>query len=99
MKLASRRRGRDGEIMVEWGLDFEAEVVVITGDVPKGADVDRCAEAIRLIALVNDVSLRGLIPDELAKGFGFVHGKPPTASSPLAVTPDELGPGSCRCRR
>ena len=78
-------------VPAEWGLDFEAEVVVITGDVPKGADVDRCAEAIRLIALVNDVSLRGLIPDELAKGFGFVHAKPPTAFSPVAVTPDELG--------
>ncbi len=75
----------------EWGLDFEAEIAVIVGDVPVGAGRERCFEAIRLITLVNDVSLRGLIPDELAKGFGFVHSKPPTAFAPVAVTPDELG--------
>ena len=75
----------------DWGLDFEAEVAVIVGDVPRGASEERCLEAIRLITLVNDVSLRGLIPDELAKGFGFIHAKPPTAFAPVAVTLDELG--------
>ena len=75
----------------EWGLDFEAEVAVVTGDVARGADAGSAASAIRLLMLVDDVSLRGLIPAELAKGFGFVHGKPPTACSPVAVTPDELG--------
>ncbi|HEB89559.1 MAG TPA: FAA hydrolase family protein [Deltaproteobacteria bacterium] len=75
----------------DWGLDFEAEVAVILGDVPRGAGPEQCSEAIRLITLVNDVSLRGLIPDELGKGFGFLHSKPPTAFAPVAVTPDELG--------
>ncbi len=74
-----------------WGIDFEAEVAVITGDVPRGAAPATCAEAIRLVVLVNDVSLRNLIPGELEKGLGFVHGKPPTAFSPVAVSPDELG--------
>lgn len=74
-----------------WGIDFEAEVAVITGDVPQGADRDTCAKAIRLVLLVNDVSLRNLIPAELNKGFGFVQSKPSSAFSPLAVTPDELG--------
>jgi fumarylacetoacetate (FAA) hydrolase len=75
-----------------WGVDLEAEVAVITGDVPAGASPERAARSIRLILLVNDVSLRNLIPAELAKGFGFFWSKPPTAFSPVAVTPDELGP-------
>ena len=73
-----------------WGADCEAEIGVITGDVGMGASADEAASAIRLIVLLNDVSLRGLIPDELSKGFGFVHGKPPCAMSPVALTPDEL---------
>jgi len=75
----------------EWGIDFEAEVAVITGDVPMGATPDQALAQVRLITLVNDVSLRNLIPDELAKGFGFVQSKPATAFAPVAVTPDELG--------
>ncbi|MCX7683660.1 MAG: fumarylacetoacetate hydrolase family protein [Acetobacteraceae bacterium] len=74
-----------------WGCDFEAEVCVIVGDVPRGATADQCAAAIRLVMLTNDVSLRNLIPAELAKGFGFVQSKPASAFSPLAVTPDSLG--------
>jgi len=74
-----------------WGIDFEAEVAVITGDVPLGASPERCAREIRLLMLVNDVSLRNLIPGELAKGFGFLQSKPASAFSPVAVTPDELG--------
>jgi fumarylacetoacetate (FAA) hydrolase len=74
-----------------WGLDFEAEVAVIVGDVPLGADRETALAAIRLVMLVNDVSLRGLIPDELAKSFGFFQSKPASAFSPVAVTPDELG--------
>lgn len=74
-----------------WGCDFEAEVCVIVGDVPRGATPDQCAAAIRLVMLTNDVSLRNLIPAELAKGFGFVQSKPASAFSPVAVTPDELG--------
>ncbi|MCB8819867.1 fumarylacetoacetate hydrolase family protein [Microvirga rosea] len=73
------------------GIDFEAEIAVITGDVPMGASRDEAARAIRLIMLVNDVSLRNLIPAELAKGFGFFQAKPSSAFSPIAVTPDELG--------
>jgi fumarylacetoacetate (FAA) hydrolase len=73
------------------GIDFEAEVAVITGDVPMGATREEAAAAIRLVVLVNDVSLRNLIPAELAKGFGFFHAKPSSALSPAAVTPDELG--------
>lgn len=73
------------------GIDFEAEVAVITGDVPMGATREEAAAAIRLIVLVNDVSLRNLIPAELGKGFGFFHAKPSSALSPAAVTPDELG--------
>jgi fumarylacetoacetate (FAA) hydrolase len=75
-----------------WGLDFEAEVAVITSDVAMGASLEAAKAAIALIMLVNDVSLRHLIPDELAKGFGFVQSKPSSAFSPVAVTPDELGP-------
>jgi fumarylacetoacetate (FAA) hydrolase len=74
-----------------WGIDFEAEVAVITGDVPMGASRDEAAAAIRLLVLVNNVSLRNLIPAELAKGFGFFQSKPSSALSPAAVTPDELG--------
>ncbi|GAC1409916.1 MAG: fumarylacetoacetate hydrolase family protein [Burkholderiaceae bacterium] len=76
---------------VEWGLDFEAEVAVIIDDVPIGATAASAAEQIRLLMLVNDVSLRNLIPPELAKGFGFVQSKPASSCSPVAVTPDELG--------
>ncbi len=74
-----------------WGLDFEAEVAVVTGDVPMGADETAALAAIRLVMLVNDVSLRALIPAELAKSFGFFQSKPASAFSPVAVTPDELG--------
>ena len=74
-----------------WGCDLEAEVAVIVGDVPQGADRDLSLAAVRLVMLVNDVSLRNLIPDELAKSFGFFQSKPASAFSPVAVTPDELG--------
>ncbi len=74
-----------------WGLDFEAEIAVVTDDVPQGVDDREAAAAIRLVMLVNDLSLRNLIPDELAKGFGFFQSKPASAFSPVAVTPDELG--------
>ena len=74
-----------------WGIDMEGEVAVIVDDVPMGAGADRAREAIRLVMLVNDVSLRGLIPAELGKGFGFFQSKPSSAFSPVAVTPDELG--------
>ena len=76
---------------VAWGCDLEGEIAVITGDVPYGADVEAAGAAIRLVMLCNDVSLRGLIPGELAKGFGFFQSKPASAFSPVAVTPDELG--------
>ena len=74
-----------------WGIDFEAEVAVVTADVPQGATPEQGLDAVRLVMLANDVSLRELIPAELAKGFGFLQGKPATAFSPVAVTPDELG--------
>lgn len=74
----------------EWGLDFEAEIAVITTDVPMGVSKEKAEKAICLLMLVNDVSLRNLIPDELAKGFGFFQSKPSTAFSPVAITPDEL---------
>ncbi len=74
-----------------WGLDLEAEVVVVTGDVPQGTRREAALGLIRLVGLVNDVSLRGLIPDELAKGFGFVQSKPASSLSPVFVTPDSLG--------
>jgi fumarylacetoacetate (FAA) hydrolase len=73
-----------------WGIDFEAEVGVITDDVEYGVSINDAASHIKLIMLINDVSLRNLIPDELAKGFGFLHGKPASAFSPVAATPDEL---------
>ncbi|MDD9944839.1 MAG: fumarylacetoacetate hydrolase family protein [Myxococcales bacterium] len=75
----------------EWGIDFESEVAIVTDDVPLGATAEAAADHIQLWMLINDVSLRGLIPAELAKGFGFVHGKPSSACSPVAVTSDELG--------
>jgi len=75
----------------DWGIDLEAEVAVFLDDVPMGVKADRASEHVRLLALVNDISLRNLIPAELAKGFGFVHGKAATAFSPVAVTPEELG--------
>ncbi|MBA4747984.1 MAG: fumarylacetoacetate hydrolase family protein [Sphingopyxis sp.] len=74
-----------------WGCDMEAEVVVVTGDVPMGVTEEAARGFIRLIGLTNDVSLRGLIPDELAKGFGFFQSKPSSAFSPVFVTPDALG--------
>lgn len=75
----------------EWGVDLEAEVAVVTGDVPMGASVEQAAQAIRLVMLVNDVTLRAITGPELAKGFGFFQSKPSSAFSPVAVTPDELG--------
>jgi len=75
----------------DWGIDLEAEVAVVTDDVPMGIAAREAAPHVALVALVNDVSLRNLIPGELAKGFGFFHGKPASAFSPTAVTPDELG--------
>ena len=75
----------------EHGIDFEAEVVVITDDVPMGVDAAGAAGHVKLIGLVNDVSLRNLIPAELAKGFGFMQSKPRSALSPVVATPDELG--------
>ncbi|MFP8779695.1 fumarylacetoacetate hydrolase family protein [Hydrogenophaga sp. RWCD_12] len=75
----------------DYGIDFEAEIAVITGDVPMCTPPDQATDGIRLLMLANDVSLRNLIPAELAKGFGFFQSKPATAFSPVAVTPDELG--------
>lgn len=74
-----------------WGCDLEAEIVVVTGDVPQGISREDALKQIRLVGLVNDVSLRNLIPAELAKGFGFVQSKPASALSPVLVTPDALG--------
>jgi fumarylacetoacetate (FAA) hydrolase len=76
---------------VDWGIDFEGEVAVVTDDVAMGASVDEAGSRIRLILLVNDVSLRNLIPGELNKGFGFFQSKPASAFAPIALTPDELG--------
>jgi fumarylacetoacetate (FAA) hydrolase len=74
-----------------WGIDFEAEVAVIVDDVPMGISAARAGGHVKLVTLLNDVSLRGLIPAELGKGFGFFHSKPASALAPAAVTPDELG--------
>ncbi len=84
---------RDNIAMADeaWGIDFEAEVTVVTDDVPMGVSAADAVAHIQLIMLVNDVSLRGLIPGELAKGFGFFQSKPSSAFSPVAITPDELG--------
>ncbi len=76
----------------DWGIDLEGEVAVVTGDVPMGTPPKKARDHIRLLLLANDVSLRNLIADELAKGFGFFQSKPSTAFSPVAVTPDVLGP-------
>jgi fumarylacetoacetate (FAA) hydrolase len=81
-----------------WGCDFESEVCVILGDTPQGTRAEAAAPHVRLLMLANDVSLRNLIPGELAKGFGFFQGKPATAFSPFAITPDELG-GAWRAGR
>ena len=75
----------------DWGIDFEAEVCVIVDDVPMGVTPEQAKKHIKLVLLANDVSARLLIPNELNKGFGFLHGKPATAFSPVAVTPDEFG--------
>ena len=75
----------------DYGIDFEAELTVVTDDVPMAASTEEAASHIKLLMLVNDVSLRNLIPAELAKGFGFMQSKPRSAFSPVAVTPDELG--------
>jgi fumarylacetoacetate (FAA) hydrolase len=84
--LRGRRARRRG-----WGIDFEGEVAVVTGDVAMGTSETDALKHVRLVMLVNDVSLRNLIPAELAKGFGFVQSKPASSFSPVAVTPDELG--------
>jgi fumarylacetoacetate (FAA) hydrolase len=86
--------GPRDDVLVEdeaWGIDFESEVVVYTDDVPAGISVEGAKKHIKLVALVNDVSLRNLIPAELAKQFGFYQSKPWTSFTPVAVTPDELG--------
>lgn len=84
---------RDPVLVVseEYGIDFEAEVIVVTNDVPMAVSAAQAADHIQLVGLINDVSLRNLIPGELAKGFGFVQSKPRSALSPVLVTPDELG--------
>jgi len=84
---------RDAILMADetWGIDFEAEVAVITDDVPMGVGAEAARGHIKLLMLVNDVSLRNLIPGELAKGFGFFQSKPSSAFSAVAITPDELG--------
>ena len=74
-----------------FGVDFEAEVAIITDDVPMGVSAEDALQYIRLVMIVNDVSLRGLIPNELGKGFGFFQSKPSSAFAPVAVTPDQLG--------
>jgi fumarylacetoacetate (FAA) hydrolase len=76
---------------VDWGIDFEAEIAVVTGDLPMGTTPEAALEGVRLLMLVNDWSLRHLVPAELSKGFGFLQSKPATAFGPVAVTPDELG--------
>ena len=75
-----------------YGIDFEAEIAIITDDVPMGINAQNAGQHIKLLMLVNDVSLRNLIPDELAKGFGFFQSKPSSSFSPVAITPDELAP-------
>lgn len=75
----------------DWGIDLEAEVIVVTDDVPMGVSATDASARIQLIGMVNDVSLRGLIPAELGKGFGFLQSKPRSALSPVLLTPDELG--------
>jgi len=74
-----------------WGCDFESEIAVVLGDVPQGTKASEAGKYVRLLLVANDVTLRNLIPPELAKGFGFFQSKPATAFSPFAITPDELG--------
>ena len=81
-----------------WGIDFEAEVAIITDDVNIGVSVEQAESHVKLLMLVNDVSFRNLIPSELAKGFGFINGKPSSTFSPVAVTPDELGAAWDGCK-
>ncbi len=83
----------------DWGIDFEAELAVVTGDVAIGTGADAALDSVRLLMLANDWSLRHLVPGELAKGFGFLQSKPATAFAPVAVTPDELGDGLARRAR
>ena len=85
-------------LSTDWGIDLEAEVAVITGDIKMGCSVAHAAKSVRLLMLVNDVSLRNLIPAELGKGFGFFQSKPASAFSPVAITPDELGADWSECR-
>ncbi|HVR90865.1 MAG TPA: fumarylacetoacetate hydrolase family protein [Novosphingobium sp.] len=87
------RGGREPIALADeaWGCDMEAEICVVTGDVPQGVSPEAALGHVRLVGLVNDVSLRNLIPGELAKGFGFVQSKPATHFSPVFVTPDSLG--------
>jgi len=87
--LGPCERARFGS--ADWGIDFESEIAVVTGDLPMGTTPEAALEGVRLLMLVNDWSLRNLIPAELAKGFGFFQSKPATAFGPVAVTPDELG--------
>src|SRR5689334_3148181 len=94
--LGARDRAPFGD--AGWGIDLEAEIAVITDDVPMGTSKADAAAHIKLIALVNDWSLRNLIPGELAKGFGFYQSKPATAFSPVVVTPDELGDAWRDCK-
>ncbi|AKS42695.1 fumarylacetoacetate hydrolase family protein [Wenzhouxiangella marina] len=84
---------RDDIVMesTDWGIDFESEIGVICDDVPMGASPAECADHIQLVTILNDVSLRNLIPGELAKGFGFLQSKPRSALAPVVATPDELG--------
>ena len=91
---------RDAIVVVDeaYGIDLEAEVVVITDDVPMAVGAEQAGDHIQLIGLVNDVSLRHLIPDELTKGFGFLQSKPRSALSPVFVTPDELGAAWQDCK-
>jgi len=76
----------------KWGLDFESEVAVVLGDTPRGTSAERAGSYVRLLMVANDVTYRNLVPAELDKGFGFFSSKPATGFSPLAITPDELGP-------
>ncbi|MBT4962740.1 MAG: fumarylacetoacetate hydrolase family protein [Francisellaceae bacterium] len=84
---------RDDIIVADesWGIDFESEIAIVTDDVPMGVSSENAAKHIKLFMILNDVSLRNLIPNEIAKSFGFFHSKPATAFSPVAITPDELG--------
>lgn len=84
-------RGDIPVVSEEWGIDFEGEIAVITDDVPMATPAEEADKHIKLLMLVNDVSLRNLIPNELSKGFGFFQSKPASAFSPVAITPDELG--------